>query len=329
MFIRYFAFVLSFLYIVGISESLSASQALSTDSDSPLSLQASDPNLGSSVEFLICPEKIPNGSIFLTASNYLFSDAIRVVLDAANYDNPLGISHCGLICRATPNCILNIIAKISSRKILTNYSADPKGLKFMKDIIESCYAPEERDQLSPFVVSPDCLKGVAACCVLPLRTYAELYATNIYIREIRNPLPLAYTRAWIKRVIGMPYPISPSRLMSAVSDCGYMMSAVYGYPIIKKENRGHQTQIMCSEFVAKVFDCPNPECVMPCQYVAGSQDVVIGTELLKEEVPMISRYHSLKPTIRQLMLNGTIKSFLLCLSLYTPEFRKRTVFKGS
>lgn len=145
--------------------------------------------------------RMTTGSILLFGGNGAVSSVIRKKTNQ-NQNNPLGISHVGMVIIATPHLIRDVI-EIARRHGGLHYTkgSEERKKKMLDDIIQILQFCEP-DDLTAFSLHSTGKRGVH---IVPLQLLLARYDGNVFARILSTPVPLKDLLPHIIRELGKTY----------------------------------------------------------------------------------------------------------------------------
>jgi hypothetical protein len=227
---------------------------------------------------------LTNGGLFMSLSSSMASKLSLVGTAAGGHPNPHCISHCGLIFLERPSKILSIIDGKVSGRIPSDYPVNTALLESVKEIIEQEYpSGSGREQIAAFGFAMDGIgiQGPGGGLILPFSRYTN-WKLSLLVRNVRSPYRRKFTRAFIRRTLGMPKELD-SYWDSLVG--GGAARLIRGMCGVGSDT--YVPKMWCSELMARFYGLNHPCSIVPSQFasVAGD-DAVIGSDLFESEIPL-------------------------------------------
>ncbi|MDR1233824.1 MAG: hypothetical protein LBJ92_01575 [Holosporales bacterium] len=153
-------------------------------------------------------ERIRDGDILNFAASGLQGGVIRLASNLNDIPNPLRLSHSGMVVVATPTEVTEVLNSFNNlAESRLDYVPQPEALMLMRESLQG-YDP---DTLIPFCLEAtgtpgQVFRGIPPHVQLtPLELVIENYPGNVYVRQLRVPVPHDGVINFAKENLARPY----------------------------------------------------------------------------------------------------------------------------
>lgn len=125
--------------------------------------------------------ELKTGDLVCFAGKGCVSWGVRLGL-RGYYNNPLGVSHVGVVLVAVPNDMINFIDYCAEKLLNSTKHGEKKG-KYMKDCINKSFSGEGKNESNLFLIHATGKYGVH---IVPLWPYVKSYKGDVFVRKLKN-----------------------------------------------------------------------------------------------------------------------------------------------